>query len=91
MGPGRRHARVRRPAVWSSLNDRTAGCTVAPHRGGGASIPVVVADLADVPATGPFRLVYVVWNSLFNLTSQARQIDCFGNVAKGSGARRRLR
>ena len=47
----------------------------------GAAIPVVVADMADVPVAGPFRLVYVVWNSLFNLTSQARQLDCFGNVA----------
>ncbi len=48
----------------------------------GASIPVVIADMAGVPVAGPFRLVYVVWNSLFNLTSQARQIDCFRNVAK---------
>lgn len=47
----------------------------------GASIPVVVGDMADVGVAGPFRLVYVVWNSLFNLTGQARQIACFGNVA----------
>lgn len=49
---------------------------------GGASIPVAVADMADVPVDGPFRLVYVVWNSLFNLTSQDRQVDCFRNVAR---------
>ena len=49
---------------------------------GGSSVPVVVADMADVPVSGPFRLVYVVWNSLFNLTSQARQVDCFRNVAR---------
>ncbi len=47
----------------------------------GKAIPVVVADMADVPATGPFDLVYVVWNSLFNLTSQDRQVQCFRNVA----------
>ncbi len=47
----------------------------------GGDIPVVVADMADVPAVPPFHLVYVVWNSLFNLTSQARQIECFRNVA----------
>jgi SAM-dependent methyltransferase len=48
----------------------------------GSAIPVVVADMADVTVTGTFGLVYVVWNSLFNLTSQARQVDCFRNVAK---------
>jgi hypothetical protein len=26
---------------------------------GGASIPVVIADLEDVPVTGPYRLVYL--------------------------------
>ena len=49
---------------------------------GGASLPVAVADMADVPVPGPFGLVYVVWNSLFNLPSQARQVDCFRNVAR---------
>ena len=49
---------------------------------GGDGIPVVVADMADVPVEGPFRLVYLVWNSLFNLTSQDRQVDCFRNVAR---------
>lgn len=48
----------------------------------GPSIPVVIADMADVPVEGPFELVYVVWNSLFNLISQQRQVDCFNNVAK---------
>jgi SAM-dependent methyltransferase len=49
---------------------------------GGSSLPVVVADMADVPVPGPFALVYVVWNSLFNLPNQARQVDCFRNVAR---------
>jgi len=49
---------------------------------GGDAIPVVTADLADVGVPGPFALVYVVWNSLFNLTSQARQVDTFRNVAR---------
>jgi SAM-dependent methyltransferase len=52
---------------------------------GGESLPVVVADMADVPVPGPFGLVYVVWNSLFNLPSQARQVDCFRNVARVLG------
>jgi SAM-dependent methyltransferase len=49
---------------------------------GGSELPVLTADMADVPNTGPFPLVYVVWNSLFNLTSQQRQVDTFRNVAR---------
>ena len=49
---------------------------------GGAAVPVTIGDMADVPASGPFRLVYLVFNSLFGLLSQARQADCFRNTAR---------
>jgi len=49
---------------------------------GGDAIPVVVADLADVAVAGPYPLVYLVFNTLFNLTGPGRQEDCFGNVAR---------
>jgi SAM-dependent methyltransferase len=49
---------------------------------GGSSIAVVIGDMADVEVDGPFQLAYLVYNTLFNLTSQARQVDCFRNVAK---------
>lgn len=49
---------------------------------GGESIPVTLADMADLPLGGPFHLVYAVWNGLFHLPSQARQVDCFRNVAR---------
>jgi len=49
---------------------------------GGESIPVVIGDMAQVPASGPFRLVYLVFNALFGLLSQAQQAECFGNVAR---------
>jgi SAM-dependent methyltransferase len=52
---------------------------------GGASIPVVIGDMAEVPADGPFGVVYLVFNSLFGLLSQARQAQCFGNVARVLG------
>jgi len=48
----------------------------------GESIPVTMGDLADVPAAGPFGLVYLVWSGLFHLPNQARQVDCFRNVAR---------
>ncbi len=52
---------------------------------GGASVPVTIGDMAEVPASGPFRLVYLVFNTLFGLLSQARQADCFSNVARVLG------
>ena len=48
---------------------------------GGDKIPVVIGDFADVPASGTYRLIYVVWNTLFNLLTQEDQVKCFMNVA----------
>ena len=49
---------------------------------GGAEVPVAIGDLADVPVAGPYRLVYLVFNTLFNLVDAGRQADCFRNVAR---------
>ena len=49
---------------------------------GGAAIPTAIGDMADVAVPGPFRMVYLVYNTLFNLPTQARQVDCFRNVAR---------
>jgi SAM-dependent methyltransferase len=49
---------------------------------GGDAIPVVIGDMAKVGVTGPFRLVYLVFNTLFGLQSQEQQADCFSNVAR---------
>src|SRR6266581_3689935 len=40
---------------------------------GGEQIPVTIGDMAEVPVKGPFRLVYLVFNTLFNLPSADRQ------------------
>ncbi|HEY3259551.1 MAG TPA: class I SAM-dependent methyltransferase [Pseudonocardiaceae bacterium] len=48
---------------------------------GGQRIPVTVGDFADVAVDGRFRLVYIVFNSLFALLTQAEQVRCFRNVA----------
>ncbi len=48
---------------------------------GGDRIPVAIADFADVPVGGTYRLIYVVFNSLFNLGTQEDQVRCFENVA----------
>lgn len=49
---------------------------------GGTSIPVTIGDMADVAVDGPFRMTYLVFNTLYNLIDQARQVDCFRNVAR---------
>lgn len=48
---------------------------------GGADLAVTLGDFADVPVDGEYPLVYVVFNSLFNLLSQDEQVRCFENVA----------
>jgi SAM-dependent methyltransferase len=48
---------------------------------GGDEIWVTLGDFADVPVPGAYRLIYVVWNTLFNLLTQDDQVRCFTNVA----------
>jgi SAM-dependent methyltransferase len=49
---------------------------------GGESVPVTIGDMAQVAVSGRFRLVYLVFNSLFGLLSQERQVECFANVTR---------
>ena len=49
---------------------------------GGAAIPVTMGDMAQLPASGPYRLVYLVFNALFSLLNQDRQAECFRTVAR---------
>jgi SAM-dependent methyltransferase len=49
---------------------------------GGDALGVTIGDMAEVGVSGPFRLVYLVFNTLFGLLSQARQADCFRSVAR---------
>jgi SAM-dependent methyltransferase len=50
-------------------------------RPGGAQLAVTIGDFADVPVPGTYRLIFVVWNTLFNLLTQEDQVRCFENVA----------
>lgn len=51
-------------------------------KAGGDSIRVHMGDFADVDVDGTYPLVYLVFNTLFALTTQEDQIRCFENVAK---------
>jgi SAM-dependent methyltransferase len=44
-------------------------------------IPVTIGDMSTTRAEGTFSLVYVVFNSIFNLRTQERQVACFENAA----------
>ncbi len=49
---------------------------------GGDRIDVTIGDFAEVPVEGLYRLIFVVFNTLFNLGSQNDQVRCFENVAR---------
>jgi SAM-dependent methyltransferase len=49
---------------------------------GGADVSVTCGDMADVAIDGEFDLVFLVFNTLFNLTKQDDQVRCFANVAR---------
>ena len=48
---------------------------------GGNAIDVTMGDFAEVGVAGTYPLVYIVFNSLFNLLTQHEQVRCFQNVA----------
>lgn len=52
---------------------------------GGNRIAVTMGDMAEVPVPGNYRLVYLVYNTLFNLLTQDGQVRCFENVARHLG------
>ena len=52
---------------------------------GGDEIEVVMGDFAEVEVEGDFGLVFVVFNTFFNLASQQDQVRCFANVADHLG------
>lgn len=47
-----------------------------------SDLPVVVGDMATSKVPGEFSLVYLVWNSIGNLRTQAEQVACFRNAAR---------
>jgi SAM-dependent methyltransferase len=47
-----------------------------------ATIPVVAGDMASATAAGSYSLVYLVYNTISNLQTQAEQVACFRNAAR---------
>src|SRR5258708_6574301 len=48
---------------------------------GAKNIDVTIGDFASVTVDGTFRLAYLVYNTIENLTTQDQQVECFRNAA----------
>jgi SAM-dependent methyltransferase len=49
---------------------------------GGEGMHVTIGDFSEVAVSGTYRLIYLVFNTLFNLLTQDEQVRCFSNVAR---------
>ncbi|MCE9622915.1 MAG: class I SAM-dependent methyltransferase [Actinomycetia bacterium] len=47
-----------------------------------AAVHVSLADMAEELPAGPFSLIFVAYNTIFNLTTEQRQRSCFAQVAQ---------
>lgn len=64
------------------------GIELSPHmaeqlegKPGAEDIPVTIGDMTSATADGRFKLVYLVWNTIMNVTTQAEQTAVFENAA----------
>ena len=46
------------------------------------AVPVIVGDMATATSPGTYTLVYLVYNTISNLLTQAEQVACFRNAAR---------
>ncbi len=67
---------------------RVDGIDIAPamiarlkEKPGGDALSVKLGNFADVDVSGSYSLIFVLWNTMFNLLSQQEQVRCFENVA----------
>lgn len=51
-------------------------------KAGKAAIPVIIGDMATTRAPGEYTLVYLVYNTISNVLTQAEQVECFRNAAR---------
>lgn len=52
---------------------------------GGDAVGVTIGDFATTTVAGPFSVVYLVFNTIMNLTTQEAQVACFRNAAAHLG------
>lgn len=52
------------------------------RQGEGSDVDVTIGDFATTIVDGTFRVVYLLRNTITNLTTQAEQVQCFRNAAR---------
>lgn len=67
------------PVAGIELSTAMAAQLAAKDREG--RVAVTMGDMATTRVDGAFRLVYLVFNTIGNLTTQAQQVACFANAA----------
>jgi SAM-dependent methyltransferase len=55
------------------------------RKAGAQHLPVAIGDMANSTVAGQFSLVFLVFNSISNLRTQAEQVECFRNAARHLG------
>jgi len=67
---------------------RVAGIELSPAmvaemegRPGASDVQVAIGDFTNTRVAGSFRLVYLIRNTITNLTTQDEQVECFQNAA----------
>lgn len=73
---------ARRDIAVEGLDASAAMVAKLAAKPGGADLPVTIGDMAEVPVTGPFGLVYLIFNTLFGLLTPERQAACFAATAR---------
>ncbi|NYH52997.1 SAM-dependent methyltransferase [Nocardiopsis arvandica] len=68
---------------------RVDGIELSPHmvsrlreKAGGDGLDVVIGDMASETTGRTYPLVYLVFNTLYNVLTQAGQVECFENAAR---------
>jgi SAM-dependent methyltransferase len=65
----------------SGVDSSTAMLDVMRGKPGADLIDVHVGDMVDAMPDGPFELIFVAYNTLFNLADPDRQVSCFAAAA----------
>ncbi|HEX2849117.1 MAG TPA: class I SAM-dependent methyltransferase [Acidimicrobiales bacterium] len=72
----------------SARGVRVAGIELSPHmvaqlraKPGADDVPVTIGDMTTARVAGEFRLVYLVYNTIMNVTTQGEQVAVFANAA----------
>jgi SAM-dependent methyltransferase len=72
----------------SNRGVNVSGIELSPHmadqlsgKPGADHVPVTLGDMTTTRVPGAFRLVYLVWNSIMNVTTQDEQMAIFANAA----------